>query len=373
MLNNVAQRNRVLSLVERGLWTNQMAAESLGISRRHIQRLKGRVERTHEPRIPWNRKSQEVCELVVAAKVEYPHRSNERIAELIRERLGEPLSAPTVRKILIEQDKYEPRERLVRSYGKFEASSFGELLQLDTTEGCWLPGYRRIYLILLLDDYSRTVVGFKWVDSDSTWNNLLVIRSTIERYGLAGGIYTDNSGKFKVIRHGQSYHQKHRDNSEYETEIQRVMRELGVPFFSHKPFEPTSKGKIERLFGFIQSRFIPEHTATNLEELNEQFANWVAWYNNCHRNRITGCVPKERVTPEGWTPLLGKDDLNRFFCYKVTRKVDKLHQFSYEGTKYTLPEEPCVVACTVSLEVTPETIRAYWHDQLLVTFKREQH
>lgn len=371
MFNNL-YRNEVLGLVRNGFWTNEMASSSLGVSRRQIQRLKHKdLTKPKLPLIPWNRKSRELISLAVEAKEEYPHRSNQRIAELVSDRLGEPLSMETVRKILIDENKYEPRAKNQKVYSRFEATSFGELLQLDTTEGAWLEGYRRVYLVLLVDDYSRKIVGARFFDSDSTWNNMLVMRDILDEYGKPKGIYTDNSSKFKTIRHNQSMYQNHRDNSEYETEIQRAMRELNIPFFSHKPYEPQSKGKIERLFRFIQERFVREHTAKTLDELNFQFAVWVSWYNQNHRVRTTGSIPKERVTPNGWTPLLKEDDLDRIFCFKFTRKIDKRHEFSFEGQTYTLPKEPCMVAFRIDLEVTPEIIRCYHHDQFLSIFLRK--
>jgi len=371
MLNNM-YRNEVLGLVRNGFWTNEMASLSLGVSPRQIQRLKHQdLTKPKLPQIPWNRKSREVIDLVLEAKEEYLHRSNQRIAELVSDRLGEPLCGHTVRKILIEEEKYTPRGRNQKVYSRFEATSFGELLQLDTAEGAWLSGYRRIYLILFVDDYSRKIVGARFVSSDSTWNNMLVIREVLEEYGKPKGIYTDNSSKFKTIRHNQSMYQNHRDNAEYETEIQRVMRELNIPFFAHKPYQPQAKGKIERLFRFIQERFIREHTATTLEELNFQFAVWIKWYNTKHKVRTTGKIPKERVTPNGWTPLSGKDDLDRIFCYKLTRKVDLRHEFTYDGQTYTLPKEPCVVACRINLEITLEIIRCYYNNQLLNIFLRK--
>lgn len=373
MFNNL-YRNEVLNLVRNGFWTNEMASLSLNVSSRQIQRLKHKdLIKPRMPQIPWNRKSSELVNLVVEAKEEYPHRSNQRIAELVSDRLGEYLCGQTVRKILIDEEKYIPRERNQKVYSRFEATYFGELLQLDTTEGAWLKGYRRVYLILLIDDYSRKIVGARFVDSDSTWNNMLVIREILEEYGKPKGIYTDNSSKFKTIRHNQSMYQNHRDNSEYETVIQRIMRELNIPFFSHKPYEPQSKGKIERLFRFIQERFIREHTATTLKELNSQFVVWVKWYNTKHKVRTTGKIPKERVTPNGWTPLLKENDLDRIFCFKFTRKIDCRHEFSYEGQIYTLPKEPCVVACRINLEITPTIIRCYYNNQLLNVFQRKYH
>lgn len=365
-------RNKVIRLVQTGYWTNEMASLSIGVSCRQIQRLKHYdLTKPSKLRIPWNRKSREVVNLIVVAKEEYPHRSNQRIAELVSDRLGESLCGQTVRKILIEEEKYTPKERSQKIFSRFEATGFGELLQLDTTEGAWLPGYRRVYLILLIDDYSRKIVGARFVDSDSSWNNMLLIREVLEEYGKPQGIYTDNSSKFKTIRHNQSMYQVHRDNSEYETEIQRAMRELKIPFFSHKPYEPQSKGKIERLFRFIQERFISEHTAKTIDELNFEFAIWVAWYNSNHRVRTTGCIPKERVTPKRWTPLLLEDDLDRIFSFKITRKVDRRHEFSYDGETYTLPKDPCVVACRINLEITPEIIRCYWKNQFMGIFQRK--
>lgn len=369
---NRSYRNEVLSLVRNGYWTNEMASLSLGVSCRQIQRLKHQdLSKPPMPRIVWNRKSREMIDLVVEAKEEYPHRSNQRIAELVSDRLGESLCGQTVRKILIDEEKYSPKERSQKVYARFEASGFGELLQMDTTEGVWLPGYRRVYLILLVDDYSRKIVGARFVESDNSWNNMLVIREVLEEYGKPKGIYTDNSSKFKTIRHNQSMYQNHRDNDEYETEIQRVMRELSIPFFSHKPYQPQSKGKIERLFRFIQERFITEHTAKTLNELNFEFAVWVKWYNSKHKVRTTGKIPKERVTPKRWTPLLEEDDLDRIFCFKTSRKIDRRHEFSYDGESYTLPKEPCVVACRINLEITPEIIRCYWNDRFLAIFQRK--
>jgi transposase InsO family protein len=372
MMLDITYRSKVIGSVSNGYLTNQMAAMALGVSRRQIQRLKHKdFALLQLPRIPWNRKSRELIDLVVLAKEEYPHRSNQRIAELVSDRLGESLCGQTVRRILIEEGKYTPRERAQKIFSRFEATGFGELLQLDTTEGAWLEGYRRVYLILLVDDYSRKIVGARFVDSDSTWNNMLLIREVLEGYGKPQGIYTDNSSKFKTIRHNRSMYQKHRDNSEYETEIQRVMRELTIPFFSHKPYEPQSKGKIERLFRFIQERFISEHTAKTMDELNFEFALWVRWYNSKHKVRTTGYIPKERVTPKRWTPLLLEDDLDRIFCFKATRKIDRRHEFSYDGQTYTLPKEPCVVACRIDLEITPEVIRCYWNNQFLSIFIRK--
>lgn len=52
------------------------------------------------------------------------------------------------------------------------------------------------------------------------------------------------------------------------TELHRALLELGVILITHLPGNARAKGKIERLFRFIQERFISEHTAKTLDKLN---------------------------------------------------------------------------------------------------------
>ncbi len=103
------------------------------------------------------------------------------------------------------------------------------------------------------------------MDSDSTYNNMLVIREAAQEYGLFSLLYVDNDSKFKVIRHGNSRFFDYKDYKEETlagetiTEIHRALLELGIVLLPHEPGNARAKGKIERVFRFIQERFIPEH------------------------------------------------------------------------------------------------------------------
>jgi hypothetical protein len=88
----------------------------------------------------------------------------------------------------------------------------------------------------------------------------------------------------------------------------------------HEPENAPAKGKIERTFRFIQERFIPEHTATTLEELNQQFQKWIEWYNTCHINRDTGVVPRARLQPSVTKLFPYGLNLDDIFCFKEERK-----------------------------------------------------
>lgn len=375
--SHYVEKHRVMGLIEGGDCTIGEAAGYLGISYRQAKRYWKRyreacgslVEFVPAPRGPaWNRLSTKTEDEIAKLKVDNTLLSNAHIADLIAERLDVSVCPASVRRVLIDRDLYAGTKTGHRVRKRFESEAFGERLQIDTTEGAWLEGYRTVYLIAVIDEYSRMLVGWKWVDSDSKWNNMCVLRSVYEKYGLPKMLYTDNASMFKTIRHGRSIYQKHRREG-YETEIQRAMRELGVNMFSHRPYEPQSKGKVERFFRFMQGRFLKEHAAKNLGEMNEQFEKWAEWYNGKHTIRTIKCKPKDRRKPNAFRPV-SSDELSRAICFKLTRKIDKCNSFSLDGITYTLPEKTCLVHRTVDVEYTPETVRVYYKEKLIQEFER---
>lgn len=367
----VLERHKVLMLVKEKRITQRQAAEELGLSFSHIKRLLRRLrqaggdphcldyQRTHPAP---NRTSEEVREKVKSLKRQSRERSNALIADLLQE-LDELVIHPsTVRRILIETGEYT-RSHFRRPCCRFEKEAFGELVQMDTSSGAWLEGYKRVYLVLVLDDYSRAILAGHFFDSDTTYNNMLVLRETVENFGIPCLLYSDNDSKFKLIRYPESRFFTYQEKTlagEVITEVHRALLELGCALITHEPGNAQAKGKIERLFGFIQERFIREHTARTLEELDVQFQSWISWYNHKHINRDTGCIPLARVTPSVCKPLNGLN-LDDVFCLKEERKVGKDNSFSLNGVIYTIPREHNMVAFKVQLHIHPNKKIRVWH------------
>lgn len=380
-------RYQIIVLFDRGIYTAMDTAWELNLSIRHVRRLLAEFRKSKKKfsalspksRPPaWNGMTQKIIDEIVRLRKENPKRSNQHLAEFIENKFLKKISRSTVRRILIKNDCYEKTERERRCFQKLEKkiTHSGQMVQFDVCEGTWLKGYRRVYLITFLDAYSRFIVGWRWVDSDSAWNNILVLRAVIDKYGVPEMFYTDNASFYKVIRHNQSVYQNHKPNNEYETTIQRIILDLGSVMVNHKPYEPQGKGRIERFFRFMQDRFIPEHTANNLEELNKQFKVWVNWYNTKHIIRTINCVPKDRFNPKGFKPVPEDLDLEKAFSYHYTRKVDKYNSFSFEGSDYVLESENCkhfygsLSCCKISLYVTQSYIVVYHQDKLIQKFRR---
>jgi len=373
-------RYQIISLLDNGFYTVSRAAQELNLSERHVKRLLAKFRQGQKrfsslvsgPRpSAWNGLSAKITNEIVRLKKEKLNRSNQHIAEMIEEKFKRNISSSTIRKILIKNDCYEKTQRERRVFQKLEEkiTHSGQMVQFDVCESAWLRGYRRVYLIAFMDAYSRYILNWKWVGSDNSWNNILVLRSVVLKYGVPGMFYTDNASFYKVIRHENSPWQKQKPQDEYETTIQRIILDLESVMVNHKPYQPQGKGRIERFFWFMQERFIKEHTAKNLEEINRQFKVWVKWYNTKHVIRTIGCLPKDRFDPKGFKPVPEDTSFEKIFSYHYTRKVNKYNSFSLFGYDYVIDPKNCkewngcLAACEVELYITPETITVYHHDR----------
>lgn len=351
---------------------SQYLASMVPCSPRHLRRLVHQPTTSSLPRLPWNRLPEDIQRAVLALKRDQPNLNCQWISELISDRFARCVSQSSVWRILDRADLLQthPTQPTIRK--RFAARSSGDLVQLDTTWGYWLGG-ERLCLILLLDDASRYILAAEFFWEDSAYNNMLMIRDVVQDYGVFRLLYTDNASFFKPIRHNRSAYQRHRQ-SEYESEITRACRDIGITHITHQPYQPQGKGKIERLFRFLQERLISQlQDDMDLEQANLKLWAWVDWYNGKHVHRTTGMTPKKRFDPAGFTPLSGEADLDDVFCFQDSRKVDKCNQFSYDGMIYTIPSEHCLVACRISLHVHPFRRLRVWHDGTLIVELPYQH
>ena len=368
-------RYPLMVLVDQGKLTQVAAAEEMGLSVRQVRRVLKRYRESgrrleslvYQRRHPApNALPESVRGEIRRLHQEYPHWSSPAISEALAATEGAIIHRATVHRLLSrEAGRAVPRMR--RPARRFEMRAFGELWQMDTTMGAWLEGYRRTYVVAILDDYSRMVVAARVFSSDSSYHSLLTLRQAMERYGRPRVLYTDNDSKFRITRYQRSRFYTYRDETLeglVETEVGRALRELDVQLLSHLPGNAQAKGKIERFFRFLQGRVLTHNRARNLEELQALIDAWVTAYNARHVNRDTGGTPNDRLAPSVARPLEGSPD--DIFCLKEERKVAKDHTISLDGVTYTLPSEPVLVAFKVQLHIHPGERLRVWHGGRLV-------
>jgi len=382
--SKVQERYQTILLYEQGLMTTGMTAASLRITERQFFRILAHFRKSgrninglkYQAHQAWNKTDEKIEQKVLFLNSDYPEALNSHLSWLAWDLMGLNIKPATIRSILLRNNRYVPfRDKQKKAYKKFQATHFGALIQLDTTDGYWLKGYPRMCLILAIDDATRTIVAGRFYLADSTLNNMLVIKDLIRKFGIPALFYTDCDSKFKVIRHGKSRFQSYQKDvldGEAITEIRRALTEVGSGLITSAPFYPQSKGKIEKLFRFVQDCFIAHHSSKTLEQLNQQFERWLKWYDQ-KNHRGLGLAPqtvRSNLIQQGksaFRPLSDNLDLDVIFSLKEERKPNKYNIFHYGGKEYQLPLDKILYPGKVELRIAPDNwIRVFSPDKKLI-------
>jgi transposase InsO family protein len=387
-MKDIAERNMVFTLATENVLTLKEAANLLGLSYRQAQRIyenfleSGRsieslkFKRSHPA---WNKLAPLVYKKVVEFKEIYPNMSNYHLADILADEINRTIHPSTVRRILIQAGKYVPNPKQSRRGRKrFEKEQAGELVQMDTSQHHWLQTVEKpTYLVVLMDDYSRAIMAARIFFEDTTWNNMCVIKEAIEKYGIFKVLYTDNDSMFKYIRRYTSRHFEYKtDLEKVQTQIHRALQELDITLIHHEPYQPQSKGKIEKLFGFIQNRFVSESKdCSDLKELNLALQKWIKWYNTSHKHSITGVTPQSRLKNNILKPIPSGISLDDVFCIKEARIVKNDNTFEFQGRNYQITNFTHRISwakAMIELYIIPDkSFKVFYNGQFIQQFNKK--
>lgn len=329
--------------------TLKEASKELRISYRHTRRLYKKYKLGGPMALlpkkrgtPYNATPGEVKERVVSLKADrYQDFNISHFTEMMEKEERIKLSRETVRKILITSGLHKKGKHYPKHRKRFEAPGPGKLVQMDTSTHEWIPGIgKKIKLILMIDDYSRKPLGARFVESDTTWENMLLLREVVEKYGVFDALYTDNDSKFKYTRVNYSrYFDYRKEPEEIETQIDIALGKLGIRLTHSKPYEPEGKGKLERMFGYLQDRLVNEIKLNGIKDLasaNKFLKEWIERDSMTRVHAITKQIPDERFGEAHFKPIGPDTNLDDIFCITAVRKVRKDSSFSYNGRDFVL-------------------------------------
>lgn len=109
------------------------------------------------------------------------------------------VSVAAVQRFIKKHDLKSARNLNVKDRKAFEEPYFGAMWQADT---CYLPYIcedgkkRRTYLIMILDDHSRLIVGGQIFYNDNAYNFQQVLKGAVETYGIPNKLYLDNGSNY---------------------------------------------------------------------------------------------------------------------------------------------------------------------------------
>ncbi len=256
-------RLKVLHEVQGGHLTQGEAAGQLQISDREVRRLLVRIaaegDRGVVHRLRGRASNRRLAESLRAkvlklVKAKYGDFGPTLACEYLAKEHAVEVSKETLRQWMMAAGLRRGKRRQVEEVHVWRQrrSCRGELVQWDTSVHDWLEGRGpRLYLVAMIDDASSQAYA-RFVEQDSTEENLHVLWGYVEGWGRPVEFYTDKGSLFTVNR--PRVEAADEAVKPAWTQIGRALRELGIGWIP--AHSPQAKGRIERFFGTAQDRLV---------------------------------------------------------------------------------------------------------------------
>jgi transposase len=241
----------VLKKAQKKLITQKQAAAELQLTERQVRRLLKRLKGKGDAAVihalrgrPSNRKlSEEVRQKALSIlsdpkwKDFGPTLASYHLAKGHDLRIGRE----ALRQMMIEAGLWRAKAQKIKDIHVWRPrrSCCGELVQWDTSEHDWLEGRgEKLYLISMIDDATSRLLA-RFVRSDSTEENMRLLRMYLELNGRPAAFYTDKASLFrtapKVPRDRKALPQEERQEMP-PTQIGRALQELQIVWIAaHSP------------------------------------------------------------------------------------------------------------------------------------------
>ena len=214
----------------------------------------------------------------------------------------------------------------VKDRKAFEAAYFGGLWQADT---CYLPYIReggksrRTYLIMILDDHSRMIVGGKLFYQENAANFQQVFRDAVATYGIPHRLYVDNGSPYS------------------NEQLSYICGSVGTVLLHTPVRDGASKGKVERNFRTLKERWLyglDVSQVQSLEEFNRMLSEYIRKHNTTIHS-VTGQSPLERYlcTNERIRKPRSREWLEECFHNRILRRVNRDATIHLLNTVYDVP------------------------------------
>lgn len=194
------------------------------------------------------------------------------------------VSHETIRRTLKKEGLLQPRKTRrnpTKRVHSFERSSPNDLWQMDIMTFTLKRLYQRVYIIGIIDDHSRYIVGWGFYSSQGQGNVLEVLKRAIIDHGLPSEIMTDNGRQFAA------WQGKNR--------FQREVTSQGINHIRSSPRHPQTMGKIESFWRNIWQEFLSDIVFESFDDARKRIEVWIKYYNHQRPHQgIDGLMPADR-------------------------------------------------------------------------------
>ncbi len=233
-----------------------------------------------------------------------PEYGPEQVRASLR-RKGKTISIRTIRKVM-QDNGYQAKQSKEKKAepNRFEAGRPLELAQMDILE--LNINKARVYLILLIDDFSRFILGFRLVEETSSDEVISLVQDAVNQYGKMEELLTDRGFVFYSWRGINRF--------------ERYLEQERIDHTHARPHHPQTLGKVEALNRRIQTELFRQKHFSTLQQAYSALRDWVEHYNHKRPHQGLGglLVPAERFYGQAQKVLddiAGGWDVTHNSCY----------------------------------------------------------
>lgn len=207
---------------------------------------------------------------------------------------------------------------------RYERPHINEVWCGDSSAGPYLKmpdgKKHRVYVIALIDDASRMVVGIDVFFNDTFVNLMSVLKSAVSKYGVPKVLNFDNGSAYK------------------NRQMELLAARIGSIINYCRPYTPTAKAKIERWFRTMKDQWMASldmRDFHSLDSLRGSLLSFVRSYNLAPHSSLKGKSPQDRFFSE---PViirrLETRQIRECFLLELERRVSADSVIVIDGVEY---------------------------------------
>jgi len=282
-------------LVSDSNFTIAQAAEAMGLSERHVKRLKGEYKRNgidalvHKNigKTPAHALSEELRQKIIDLKSSklFEKANFSHFKEIIaRDKFGINLSYSALHGVLTSAGIKSPKTRRpAKKHRRRKRKAYeGLMLQIDASPFDWLNNGQDYSLHGAIDDATGKIVALYICKNECLQGYFEMMRQVIRNNGIPVSLYADRHTIFLSPKDGKlSIEEQLQGVQVKDTQFGRAIKQLGITLIKARSAQ--AKGRIERLWETLQSRLPIEFALENIttvDAANDFLRAYIDQYNS---------------------------------------------------------------------------------------------
>lgn len=210
---------------------------------------------------------------------------------------------------------------------RYEAEHVNDIWCADTTYSFKINvngEKKRIFIIAIIDDCSRCIVGADVFFEDNYVNFMSVFKSAVSGFGRPKLLNVDNGAPYR------------------NNQISLLCAKIGTTLYHDAAYSGYQKGKIERWFRTMKDHFMAPYTIlrdTTIDTFRKDFLDYVYRYNN-EIHSITKISPFcKYFYSDDIRIMLSQETIDKAFLLEIDRKVSIDNVIQINNKDYEVPYE----------------------------------